>query len=510
MSDQTETRTDFTAGVAIDKLADGAILAGRVGDDDALLIRRGEALFAIGAQCSHYHGALADGLLVGDAVRCPLHHAEFDLATGEALRAPALDPIPCWRVEKRDGRAYVHERVVAPPRSRRACGTSTHPERVVIVGGGAAGLAAAQMLRRAGHQGRITMVSADDSPPCDRPNLSKDYLAGTAQDDWIALRPDDFYSQSQIDLLLSTRATALDTSRRELRLEDGRVLPYDALLLATGADPLRIDVPGADPGRLHTLRTFSDSQAIVAATVGAKRVAVIGSSFIGLEVAASLRSRGIEVHVVGREALPMERVLGDEVGRWVRALHEAKGVVFHMGASPARLEGTMLTLTDGSVIEGCDVVVVGAGVRPALVLAEQAGLTLDRGVLVDEFLQTSASGVYAAGDIARWPDPHTGERIRVEHWVVAQAQGQAAALNMLGERKRFDAVPFFWSQHYDTTISYVGHAERWDRIDIDGSLEQRDATVRYRLGDRVLAIVTLGRDLESLRCEAAFEQSLRS
>jgi len=236
-------------------------------------------------------------------------------------------------------------------------------------------------------------------------------------------------------------------------------------------------------------------------------VLVIGASFIGLEVAASLRARGLEVHVVAPDAVPMQRVLGPELGAFVRELHASHGVVFHLGTQLERLDGTQARLADGTVITA-DLVVAGVGVRPALALAEQAGLAVDRGVSVDAWLQTSAPGIFAAGDVARWPDPHSGERIRVEHWTLAERQGQVAALNMLGRRRAFDISPFFWSQHYDVTIQYVGHAERWDAIEIDGSLAARDCSVCYRLGGRVLAVVTIGRDLASLRAERELEADM--
>jgi len=505
MPDSADARPDFAAGVPLASLADGVPFAGRMGDDDAVMVRRGDAVFAIGGQCSHYHAALAEGLVVGDTLRCPLHHAVFDLRTGEALRAPALDPVPCWRVALRDGRAVALEPVgagcsaLAPP-------VEGHPGSIVIVGGGAAGLAAAQMLRRAGFEGRLTMLSADDSPPCDRPNLSKDFLAGTAPEDWLPLRPPEFYAEQRIELRLATRVTELATAERRLTLADGSALHYGALLLATGAEPLRFPVPGADEARVRTLRSLADSRAIVARAGGAKRVLVVGASFIGLEVAASLRARGVAVHVVDREPVPMARVLGQEAGHWVRALHEAQGVVFHLGTSIERVEDARVRLADGTVVDECELIVLGAGVRPSTELAERAGLALDRGVLVDEFLRTSAEGVWAAGDIARWPDVRGGAPLRVEHWAVAQAQGQVAALNMMGARRRFDTVPFFWSQHYDVTIQYTGHAERWDRIDIEGSLEARDATLRYVLGERVLAVATVGREGANLRCELALER----
>jgi NADPH-dependent 2,4-dienoyl-CoA reductase/sulfur reductase-like enzyme len=327
---------------------------------------------------------------------------------------------------------------------------------------------------------------------------------GTAPAEWMPLRTPEYYAERKIELLLNSRAASLDLKRRTVQLENGRQLDFGALLLATGADPVRLDIPAAGGARLFYLRSFADSQAIVAAASTAKRVVVVGASFIGLEVAASLRQRGIDVHVVAPERIPFERVLGAELGTFVRGVHESHGVMFHLGTSVANVDGSRVTLEDGSHIEA-DFVVIGAGVRPAIELAEQAGLAIDRGVRVNEYLETSAAGIFAAGDIARWPDPYSGERIRVEHWVVAERQGQVAALNMLGRRQHFNAVPFFWSQHYDVTLNYVGHAESWDAIDIDGSLSSRDCAVTFRRGGRILAVASISRDLKSLEAERALE-----
>ena len=499
-------RPDFRDGFALEGLPDGGSVLGRVDTEDAILVRQGDQLFAVGAHCTHYHGPLAEGLVVGETVRCPWHHACFSLRTGEALRAPALDAISCWHVERVGDLAYVREKVIAsglhgsPPSSR----SGSQPESVVIIGGGGAGLAAAEMLRRAGYDGSLTMLSADDSPPTDRPNLSKDFLAGTAKDEWIPLQAAEFYTERRIDLVLNARVSSLDTRKKLVQLETGKTYGYDVAVIATGAEPVRLDIPGATESQLYYLRTFTDSRAIVARAASAKTVVVVGSSFIGLEVAASLRARGIAVHVVAPEAQPLERVMGPEVGRSIRQLHEEHGVMFHSGRTIGRVDGRVVTLSDGSQLDA-DFLVLGVGVRPAIGLAELAGLTIDRGIVVNEYLETSAPGVFAAGDVARWPDPHSGERIRVEHWVVAERQGQTAARNMLGYREPFDAVPFFWSQHYDVTINYVGHAERWDQVDVEGSLDGHDCAVRYQRGGRTLAAATISRDLLSLQIEAAME-----
>ncbi len=494
---------DLTLGIPVSDLADGAMLQGHVAGEAVLLARRDDEYFAIDAGCTHYGGPLAEGLIVGETVRCPWHHACFDLRTGQALRPPALNPVSCWKVERRDGSLFVREKAQAS--GRRAAGDGGGPRSVVIIGGGAAGNAAAETLRREGYAGRLTVLSADESAPYDRPNLSKDYLAGNAPEEWIPLRPATFYREHDIDLKLGARVAALDTARRDVHLEDGSRHTYESLLLATGADPVRLDIAGADLPHVHYLRSLADSRALIATAVAARRAVVMGASFIGLEVAASLRARGIEVHVVAPEIYPMERTMGPAVGQFIRALHEEHGVAFHLGTAAASIDDRRVTLKSGDTLES-DLVVVGIGVRPSTSLAERAGLAIDRGIAVNEYLETSVPGVFAAGDPARWPDRLTGERIRVEHWVVAQRQGQTAARNILGQRERFDAVPFFWSQHYDVVIAYVGHAERWDTIEIDGQLEAKDCKVTYCRGGKTLAIATIARDRECLRAEVEFER----
>jgi NADPH-dependent 2,4-dienoyl-CoA reductase/sulfur reductase-like enzyme len=252
------------------------------------------------------------------------------------------------------------------------------------------------------------------------------------------------------------------------------------------------------------LRSFADSRALVSAVGSAKQVVIVGGSFIALEVAASLRARGIDVHIVARDKLPLARVMGPEVGRFLRDLHEAHGVRFHLEDTVIRVDGRKAVLKNGAILDA-DLLVLGVGVRPSLALAEQAGLQTDHGVVVDEYLETTAPGVFAAGDIARWPDARSGQRIRVEHWVVAERQGQVAARNMLGRREKFEAVPFFWTRQYGVSIKYVGHAEHWDSIEITGSLERKDCAVAYKQGGRTLAVATISRDVRNLRVEAEME-----
>ncbi len=494
---------DLSQGLSLAELPDGGKLVGHVGDEQVLLTRQGSDAFAVGAHCTHYHGPLVDGLIVDGAVRCPWHHACFDLRTGEAVRAPAFSPLDTWTVEQRDGKLFVREKRTRPSAKPRAA--SGGPNRIVIVGGGAAGFAAAEMLRRQQYGGEIVVLSSDDAPPVDRPSLSKDYLAGSAPEEWVPLSPPSFYSDNSIDLRLRSAVAGIDVGAREVALAGGEKIPFDRLLLATGAEPVRPSIPGANPSDVLVLRSLDDSRAIIERAKTARRAAVLGASFIGLEVAASLRARNVEVHVVAPEQRPMERILGPEFGDFIRALHEEHGVVFHLQRTASAIDGKQVRLSDETVIEA-DLVVAGLGVRPRVGLAESAGLRVDRGVVVDAYLETSAPGVFAAGDIARWPDPHSGESIRVEHWVVAERQGQVAALNMLGGREIFSAAPFFWSQHYDIPINYVGHAERWDELAVEGSIAGKDCLARFKRDGRTLAVASIFRDQQSLEAEVRMER----
>jgi apoptosis-inducing factor 3 len=507
MTDATQTiGPDLESGVQEEDLADGGMLVGHAGQEAVLLARRREEVFAIGATCTHYGGPLGEGLMVEDTVRCPWHHACFSLRTGEALTAPAFAATSCWRVERRDGRIFVREKVAPPahraPAPQPSAGT---PQQVLVIGGGAAGFAAAEMLRREGYGGKLTVVSADESPPYDRPSLSKDYLAGAAPEEWIPLRPSEFYPENAIELRLRAMVATIDPAAHRATLSDGEGIAYTKLLIATGAEPIRVQAPGSDLPHVFTLRSLADSRAIKALAKPGGRALIVGASFIGLEAAAALRRRGVAVDVVGPGARPMEHVFGPMLGDFVRDLHEAHGVVFHFGHTVAEIGERRVRLDDGTEIEA-DLVLVGIGVRPRLDLAEKAGLAIDQGILVNEYLETSAPDVFAAGDIARWPDPYSGERLRIEHWVVAERQGQTAARNMLGRRERFIAQPFFWTQHYDISIDYVGHAASWDAIEQNGEASAYDVSLRFRKDGRTAAFATIFRGRESLQAELGMER----
>jgi len=476
----------------------GGLLVGHAEGEPVVVVRRDGELYAVGGRCTHYGGPLGDGVFDGRCLRCPWHHARFDVTSGDAVGAPALNPVPRWELEKRDGRVFVIGKVDEPlprPRPKRS------PGAVVIVGAGAAGEAAAEALRRGGFDGPVTLLG--DEIPVDRPNLSKDYLAGTAPEDWVPLRGDSFFSDHEIDLRVGARVAAIDREDRRVQLDDGQEIGYEALLLAPGAEPVLLPIEGIERDHVHTLRSLADSRALIAAAEKAERAVLIGAGFIGLEVAASLRQREVPVTVVAPESLPLAHVVGEDLGHFVQAIHEEHGVEFRLGRTVASIDSASVRLDNGDALDA-DLVVVGVGVRPRLALAEAAGLEIDRGIVVNDRLQSSDPSIWAAGDVARFP--WGGESIRVEHWVVAQRQGQAAARNILGADEPYRDAPFFWSQHYDVPINYVGHAPKFDAVVVRGSAADRDVIVGLKKDGEIRAVASIYRDIDSLRAEIAFEQ----
>ncbi len=501
MAEQTElSGPDLKSGVELSSLTEGEPFLGHYEGEAVILVRQGDQVFAMAATCSHYGGPLADGLIVGNTIRCPWHHARFNFQTGEAEGAPALNPLSCFNVRRQGDAVAVTGKAakdfhVACPRN---------PSSVVIIGAGAAGAACADMLRTKGYAGPVTLVSDEDPSPVDRPNLSKDYLAGSAPEEWIPLRTPDYYQTIQVDLVTGNPAVRIRPDKHEVSLRDGQALSYGALLVATGAEPRSLSIKGSHLPHVHCLRTLADSRAIIARAEQVRNCVVIGSSFIALEVAGSLRSRGREVTVISQDSVPLERVLGRELGRFVQKLHEQHGVRFLLKTTPQAILDNRVEIDQGRSVDA-GLVILGIGVSPRTSLADEAGIKVDNGVVVDEILRTSATDVFAAGDIARYPEPISGEQTRIEHWVVAERQGQSVAQSMLGIGGPFRQTPFFWSQHYDVTISYVGHASAWDSCEIKGDLEKHDASAVFRRNKRIIAVATIGRDRLSLQVEAAME-----
>jgi apoptosis-inducing factor 3 len=493
---------DLKSGIDLESLVENSPLLGHVDGEPVILVRQGESIFAIGATCTHYRGPLAEGLVVGETIRCPWHHARFSLRTGEAEGAPALNPVACFGVQREGGKIRVDRK--RDVNFEIAC--PQKPDSVVIIGAGASGAACVDMLRQKGYRKPITLVGNEEPGPVDRPNLSKDYLAGKAPEEWIALRTRDYYESIHVELVTTDPAVHVDPVGHKATLRSGRVLPYGTLLLATGAEAQSIPIEGAELPHVHRLRTLADSRAIIADAQRAKRCVVIGSSFIGLEVAASLRERGLEVAVVGKDAVPLEKVLGPEFGKFIKELHEQHGVRFCLGLTPQAIREDRVELSNGKTIEA-EMVVLGVGVVPRTALAKDAGIRVDNGIVVNDTLRTSAPDIYASGDVARYPDPISGEKVRIEHWVLAERQGQAVARTMLGIGNPFRDVPFFWSQHYDVQISYVGHASSWNGLEMRGDLASGNACAVYLQNNRMMAVATIGRDRLSLAVESALERN---
>lgn len=483
------------------ELEDGEMKQISAGRTDILLARVGGKYHAVGAHCPHYGAPLAEGALCGERIVCPWHHACFNATTGDLEEPPALDSLPCYEVRV-DGESVIvslpDEMIDRRTPVMTKEDSSADGRLFVILGGGAAGYTAAQTLREDGFQGRILLITREDRLPYDRPNLSKDYLQGNAEPQWMPLRADEFYAEHNIEVRRDKEVVHVDAVNKTITFKDGDTLAYDSLLVATGGTPRHLDVPGSDLKNVFVLRSFNDADAIIEAARHASRAVVIGASFIGMETASSLIERKLSVTVVAPGEAPFEKTLGAEVGRLFKQIHEAHGVQFKLGASAARFEGDgavkRVVLESGERIEA-DLVVVGVGVHPATDFLERVELHKDGGVVVDKHLR-AADGVYAAGDIAYFPSPLTNERQRIEHWRTAQQQGRVAAHNMAGQMVEFDGVPFFWTRQFDSGLLYVGHAASWDEIIYQGDVPSQNFLAFYVKEDRVLAVAGMNRDRE--------------
>jgi 3-phenylpropionate/trans-cinnamate dioxygenase ferredoxin reductase subunit len=364
----------------------------------------------------------------------------------------------------------------------------TSEQTFVIVGASLAGAKAAETLRAEGFDGRLVLIGAERELPYERPPLSKDYLRGEVGREKVYVHDEAFYAEHGVELRLGSTATSLDASASELALDDGERLRYDRLLLTTGAEPRRLSIPGGDRGLY--LRSVEDSDVLRERLDRGGRVIVVGAGWIGAEVAASARVRGLEVTLIEPNTVPLERVLGTEVGTVYRDIHADHGVRMVLGTGVEAIDDegavTRVRTSDGRELE-CDFVVVGVGVQPRAGLAARAGIAVDDGILVDEHLQTSAPGVFAAGDVANAHHPFYGERIRVEHWANALNQGPAAARNMLGDADSYDRLPYFFSDQYDIGMEYTGFARTWDRVVFRGDPASRAFIAFWLAGDRVVA-----------------------
>jgi len=471
------------------------------GETKVLLARIGDTCYAIGTNCTHYGAPLVEGSLVGDKIICPWHHACFNARNGNMEEPPALDSLPNFPVSLEGDDIYIDVPENAPDRRPPETPVSRDDadrRTFVIVGGGAAGYMCAQTLREEGFSGRIVMITQEERLPYDRPNLSKDYLHGHAEPEWMPLRPDEFYTEQRIEVIKGRKVTAVERDVRQVVFESGDPIAYDSILIATGGIPRELSVAGSDLPGIYVLRSFDSADDIIGAATGAKSAVVIGASFIGMEAASSLKQRGLDVTVVAPDKLPFERTLGQEIGGLLQRVHEENGVKFSLGSNVSRLErsdiGLNVILASGEAI-AADLVIVGVGVRPATDILNGIELHKDGGVIADEYLQIG-DGVFAGGDIVHFPDTRTGESTRIEHWRTALQQGMTAARNMIGKNEPFTGVPFFWTTQFDVTLNYVGHAAGWDEIVVNGSIAEREFLAFYVLNGKVAAVASVGRDHE--------------
>jgi 3-phenylpropionate/trans-cinnamate dioxygenase ferredoxin reductase component len=367
---------------------------------------------------------------------------------------------------------------------------NTQPQTFVIVGASLAGAKAAETLREEGFEGKLVLIGEDPERPYERPPLTKDYLRDESSREKTYVHSESFYLEHDIELATGTAVSALDVARKQLTLDGGRELGYDRLLLSTGAAPRAISVPGADLDGIYYLRTLADCDVLRARLAAGGSVVVIGAGWIGSEFAASARMRGAEVTIVEQASVPLERVLGSEVGGMYAELHRDHGVRLLSGSGVASFDGEgsvrRVRTGDGQALD-CDYVVVGIGIAPRTELAASAGLRTDNGIVVDERLSASAEDVYAAGDVANAWHPFYGHAVRVEHWANALNQGPAAARSMLGQAVSYDRIPYFYSDQYDVGMEYSGLATEWDEVVFRGDPASREFVAFWLREQRVVA-----------------------
>lgn len=462
-----------------------------------LLTRDGETVHAVGGTCPHAGGPLAEGVRSGNRVICPWHKATFCLKTGALTEPPALDPLPRYQVRVSAGQVLV----TLPAMPAEEPQPAPDKRCFVIVGAGAAGATAAQTLREIGFSGRIVMLDIANRVPYDRTILSKYALSGKSGAEKSPLQTQSFYHANRIERC-TAEVTQLDPSNRQITCADGTRLTYDQALLATGGIPRRPSIPGAE--RAFLLRSRADADAILAKAERSERAVILGASFIGMEVAASLRERGLEVTVVGSEPAPFEKQLGGQIGRAFVRLHERHGVMFRLGRKITSFRPDGVTLDSGERLQA-ELAVIGAGITPATAFASMLPRNEDGSLSVDATLRV-AEALYAAGDIARFPLRGSGPPLRVEHWRVAEQHGRVAARNMAGGSIRYEAVPVFWTIQYLKRLDYIGHAASWDDIVVHGSLEEPAFLVYYVKDGKVLAAAGFDRDRDTAALIELFTQ----
>lgn len=483
----------------INDLKNGEMKSISVGDDkEILLIKLEDKYYAHGAHCTHYGAPLEKGVLHNNVLMCPWHHACFNAKTGDMLEPPARDSLPHYEVK------IVNNDVIVMlpdelPQSRKPEMVKHNPEdkrNYIILGGGAAGNAAAQSLREAGYEGRITIITKEARFPYDRPNLSKAYLSGEALSEWMPLRDKEFYEGYNIDFLFSHKVEEINTDKKEICLNDNRLLMYDKILLAPGGIPKKLDIPGSECENIFYLRSFDDCNRIIDSAENISKAVIIGSSFIGMETAYHLHERKVEVTVISPDDIPFKKIFGAETGNLLRKLHEESGIKFKLNSRVQNFEGdekvNSVVLSDGEKIN-CDFVIVGIGVKPGTAFIKGLNLEDDGSIKVDEYLK-AGEDIFAAGDVASFP--FNGSHIRVEHWRVAEQQGRTAGFNMAGRNIKYNKQPFFWTQQAGLNLRYVGHAKKWDETLTRGDVDSKEFILFLINNNKAEAAIGNNKDTE--------------
>lgn len=477
----------------VEELEDGDTQQVEVGDVEVLLVRLEGEFYAVGGECSHFGAPLADGVFHNGRVRCPWHQACFDAVSGEMEEPPGLDALSKFEAREEDGKV-----IVSVPES---ADTQTRPNMVekdisqdartfVIIGGGAAGISAAETLRTSGFQGEIKLITRDKYYPYDRTQLSKVRMAKNLES-VPNLRSEEFYEEANIDVMAGTEVTGIDKDEKQVSLNGAKNLNYDKLLIATGSEPNDLPVPGTDKENVFKLRNPEDLSEINQAAESGSRALVVGSSFIGMETAVSLHERGLEVTVVSLSSTPFEKVLGEEIGELYRKTHLEKGINFELNSKVKSFKGNgrakELELQDGTSLPA-DFFVLGVGVSPATGFLEgEFELNGDGGISADKGLRVT-DDVYAAGDVASFPYWGTGEEVRIEHWRLAHQHGRLAGKNMAGMDEEYESVPLFWTNQFDIYLRYIGYADSWDEVIYDGEVSEKNFVGYFVRENKVRAI----------------------
>ena len=492
----------------VNDLQNGQMQQIAVEDSQILLSKINDKFYATGAFCSHNGAPLAKGVLCGEKIICPWHNACFNAIAGQQEEPPGLDSLSTFATRVEGERVLVE--LPKCFSQHRTLEMARHIPKVdsrtfVVLGAGAAGINAIEVLRQQGFQGTAVLISAEEKLPYDRTKLSKGYLQGQADEESLSLRSQEFYAKHNIQLYFGQRVSEVNALNKSLTFADGSNLEYDSLLLATGGQPRKLDVPGADLTNIFTLRQPEDVNSVLNTVKKAQKALVIGSSFIGMEAAASLTQQGLKVTVVSPDEVPFKKILGKELGKMFQQVHESNGVSFKFGTKATEFTGE--EKVEAAILESgervaCDLVIVGIGVEPNTSYLK--GLKLNEknnSIPTNEYLQTQIEDIYAAGDIASFPYAPMEETTRIEHWRLAAQHGRIAATNMLHQNSPdlqsvSQIVPFFWSGQYDLKLRYVGHAEKWDEIHIDGDLDRQEFLAFYIQNNKTMAVAGINRDRE--------------